>query len=116
MSAKDGRRVRFRHGDTELCLLADDAQVSPPGILPCQASNELDGLGREHWAARPTVGVGPVSSDEAAVPLEDRLWSDEERRPPLARHEPGERHNDRPVGPGETRTGDLAVKHCELVT
>ena len=74
MSAKDGRHARFRHGDTEpLCQLADDARVSPPGILPCQAANELDGLGREHLAARPTVGVDPVSSDEAAVPLEDRL-------------------------------------------
>ena len=65
--AKDGCNARVQHGDAELCQVADDAQVSPSGILPGQAADEFDGLGREPGAARLTVGVGPVSSDEAAV-------------------------------------------------
>jgi hypothetical protein len=53
--------------------------------------------------------------DETAMPVEDRLRRDEERRPPLAGHELCEQSNECPVGPGETRSGDLATKYCELV-
>ena len=116
MTRKDGGDARLGHRHAELSQLADDAQISPSGILPGQAANELDGLGREHRAPRPTVGICPVSSDEATVPIKNRLRHDEERRPSLAGHEPGEQRNDRPVRPVETRTGDLAAKHCELVT
>ena len=50
------------------------------------------------------------------MPIENRLRRDEERRPSFAGHEPGEQRNDGPVRPVETRTGDLAAEHCQLVT
>jgi hypothetical protein len=53
--------------------------------------------------------------DETAMPVEDRLRRDQERRPALAGHELCEQSNECPVGPGETRTGDLATKNSQLV-
>jgi hypothetical protein len=53
--------------------------------------------------------------DETAMPVEDRLRRDEERRQPLAGHELCEQSNECPVGPGETRSGDLGRKYCEMV-
>jgi hypothetical protein len=116
VTRKDSGDARFGHRHTERSLLADDAHIGPSVILTCEPHDQLDGLIREHWAPRPTVGVGPVSSDEVTVPIENRLRRDEERRPPLARYEPGEQRNDGPDRPGQTRTGDLAAKHCQLVT
>lgn len=80
-----------------------------------QAADEVDGLDREHWAARPSVRVGPVSSDEAPAPVEDRLRRDKERQPSLAWREPGEQRDERPIGLGEAGPGDLATEHCQLV-
>jgi hypothetical protein len=49
------------------------------------------------------------------MPAEDGLGSDEERRPPLAWYELGQRGDDRPVRPGETGSGNLALEHGKLV-
>jgi len=49
------------------------------------------------------------------MPAKDGLGRDEERRPPLARDQVGERADERPIRPGEARTGDLPLEHGELV-
>ncbi len=50
------------------------------------------------------------------MPAQDRLGRDEERRPALAGHEPGQSGNDLPVPPGESRPSDLAAQHGQLLT
>ena len=93
------------HGDTDLFALTDDAQVAPPGILSGEAYDQLDGLLGQGWPARPAVGIGPTAADEGPMPAKDRLGGDEERCPPLAWHQPRQRRDERPVGPGESGTG-----------
>jgi hypothetical protein len=113
--AQDRSDARLRHADADVLELADDAEVAPPGILPGQAQNQLDGLvgkGRTTWS---TMGVGPAPANKRAVPAEDCLRRDEERTPVLARYETSEEGNEGTVGPGEAGTSDLAAKHGELV-
>ena len=59
--------------------------------------------------------VGPAPPDERPVPAQDRLGSDEERRPTLPWHESGQGDDERPVGPGETGSGDLAAEDSQLL-
>ena len=49
------------------------------------------------------------------MPAQDRLGRNEERRPPLAWHQLRQRGDERPVGPGEAGTGDLAAEDGQLV-
>jgi hypothetical protein len=74
----DVAEYRLRHGDADLLKLTDDAEISPPGILPCQAADQVDrlfGKGRTSWSA---MRAGPALLDQRAVPTEDRLGRDEE--------------------------------------
>jgi hypothetical protein len=113
--AQDRSDARLRHTDADFLELADDAEIAPPGILPDQAQDQLDGLvgkGRTTWS---TMGVGPAPANKRAVPAKDRLRCDEERTPVLARYETSEEGNEGTVGPGEAGTSDLAAQHGELV-
>src|ERR1019366_9077256 len=115
VAAQHGRDARLRHGDAELLQLADDAEITPPGVLPSQAANQLHGLfgkTRTTWSA---VRVGPALLDQRAVPAQDRRWADEERSPVFSRNKTGQEGDEGPVGPGEAGTGDLAVQHGQLV-
>src|SRR5664280_2657488 len=115
VAAQHGRDARLRHADAELLQLADDAEISPPGVLPFQAADQLHGLfgkTRTTWSA---MRVGPALLDQRAVPTEDCLWADEERSPVFSRNMTGQEGDEGPVGPGEAGTGDLPVQHGQLV-
>src|SRR5664280_1506640 len=115
VAAQHGRDARLRHADAELLQLADDAEISPPGVFPSQAADQLDGLfgkGMTTWSA---VRVGPALLDQRAVPAQDRLWVDEERSPVFSRNKTGQEGDEGTVGPGEAGTCDLAAKHGQLV-
>src|SRR5665811_647650 len=115
VAAQHGRDARLRHADAELLQLADDAEITPPGVLPSQAADQLHGLfgkTRTTWSA---VRVGPALLDQPAVPAQDRLWADEERSPVFSRNKTGQEGDEGPVGPGEAGTGDLPVQHGQLV-
>src|ERR1035441_5171565 len=94
--ASQGRNdTRLRHGDAELLQLADDAEITPPGVLPSQAANQLHGLfgkTRTTWSA---VRVGPALLDQRAVPAQDRLGRDEERSPVFSRNKTGQEGDER---------------------
>src|ERR1035437_9509685 len=113
--AQHGRDARLRHADAELLQLADDAEITPPGVLPSQAADQLHGLfgkARTTWSA---VRVGPALLDQRAVPAQDRLWADEERSPVFSRNKTGQEGDEGTVGPGEAWTCDLPAKHGQLV-
>src|SRR5450759_2052888 len=115
VAAQHGRDARLRHADAELLQLADDAEITPPGVLPSQAADQLHGLfgkTRTTWSA---VRVGPALLDQRAVPAQDRLWADEERSPVFSRNKTGQEGDEGPVGPSEAGTGDLPVQHSQLV-
>src|SRR5665811_1616432 len=42
VASQDRSDTRLRHGDADLLKLTDDAEISPPGILPCQAADQVD--------------------------------------------------------------------------
>jgi hypothetical protein len=44
MAAQDRGDAGLGDGDAELLQLADDAQIAPAWILPCQANDQFDGL------------------------------------------------------------------------
>jgi hypothetical protein len=115
VATQHGRDARLRQCDAELLQLADDAEISPPGVLPPQAADQLHGLfgkTRTTWWA---VRVGPALLDQRAVPAQDRLWADEERSPVFSRNKTGQEGDEGPVGPAESGTGDLAAQHGQLV-
>jgi len=91
VSGEHGSNASLGRVDGELVQLSRDAQVAPPGVLPGEANDELDGLSLKRWSPRSSVPVGPASSHKAAIPVEDRLRRGEEYRPPLAWGEAGER-------------------------
>src|SRR5450756_1370832 len=43
--AQHGRDARLRHADAELLQLADDAEITPPGVLSRETKDECDGIG-----------------------------------------------------------------------
>src|ERR1035441_1713189 len=115
VAAQHGRDARHRHADAELLQLADDAEITPPGVLPSQAADQIHGLfgkTRTTWSA---VRVGPALLDQRAVPSQDRLWADEERSPRIGRTQAGQEGDEGTVGPSEAGTGDLPAKHGQLV-
>src|SRR5665811_1459982 len=115
VAAQHGPDTRLRHADAELLQLADDAEITPPGVLPSQAADQLHGLfgkTRTTWSA---VRVGPALLDQPAVPAQDRLWADEERSPVFSRNKTGQEGDEGTVGPGEAGTCDLPAKHGQLV-
>jgi hypothetical protein len=116
VARKDVAHARCRDRDAELSQLADDAEISPTGVLPGQSKDELDGLGRQRWPTGLAARIGPAPPNESAVPVEDRRRRDKQRRPTVARDETGEQRNKGAVGPGESRLLDLAPEDRELVT
>ena len=115
MPAQHSGDGAFGDGDAELFQFADDAQVAPAWVLPCQAADELDRLLRQCRSPGTPVRVGPVPLDQATVPAEERLQCDQERMPPVPRHEAGEQRHERPVRPAEGRPGHLPAQHRQLV-
>jgi hypothetical protein len=115
VASQDRSHARLRHTDAELPQFAEDAEVAPAGVLPCEATDQRNGLfgqGRTTWSS---VGVGPVLLHDCTVPCQDRLWHDEERSPPLTRYEVGQKSDQGTVGPGEAGTADLSAQHGQLV-
>ena len=49
------------------------------------------------------------------MPAQDRLGGDQERDPPLPRHQPGQGGDERPIRPPQAGTSDLAAQHRQLV-
>src|SRR5450759_3071912 len=115
VASQDRSDTRLRHADADLLKLTDDAEISPPGILRCQAADQVDrlfGKGRTSWSA---MRVGPALLDQRAVPAQDRLWAYEERSPAFSRNKTSEEGDECTIGPGEAGTGDLPVQHGQLM-
>src|ERR1019366_7855326 len=88
-------------GDTELGALADDAEIAPGRILPRQAQDESDDVGRKRVVSTLlAVRVGPVPRQELPVPVHERRWRHEENRPTLTREQSCERGEHSTIGGG----------------
>ena len=82
------------------------------GRHPHDQRGELIG---DRRSAELTLGVRPVSADEATVPAKEGLGSYAERRPALPRQEPAQRCEPGPIGRLEAGPRLLAAQDLELV-
>ena len=62
MAAEHSSDARLGDVDAELLELAQDADVTPARVLPCQANDQLDLLFGQGWTAVAPVGICLVSS------------------------------------------------------
>src|SRR2546425_7269251 len=90
-------RVRAPAGGTSACrrilatVVADlhaqtgklphDALVPPTGILTGETQNKLAQLVCHRRPTRAAPGIGPASPNKLAMPMQQGVWTDEERRP-----------------------------------
>jgi hypothetical protein len=91
-----------------------DATVSPSRILLRHKKNQGTDLLGDRRASCP-VWVRPFPPDQTPVPGQQRGWRDDPMPPQRVRQHPGEGGQDRPVGPGGTRSDDLAAQYGDLM-
>ena len=101
MAAQDIGDAALGDGDAELLQVACDAQVAPAGVLPGESDDQVDGLLKQ---AALVLGAGGSSAVGRApgASAPDRLGRDEEGRPPLSWHDPGQGGDQCSVGPTES--------------
>jgi hypothetical protein len=109
----DGRGT---HSDAELAQLPADSHAAPPGVLPGHPEDQLHGLRVDRWPARRALlAVGPLASNQRAVPAQQRLGRDQKRRPPLYGERPAGGSQQDPVTCGELGPAGLAAQHPKLM-
>ena len=97
--------------------LAVDAAVSPGRVVPCHLQHQRPyGL----RCARPAGGaprVRPPSADQGRVPAQQGARGNDQVQlaEVAAWQQPGQRGQDRPIGPGQLRRPGLALEHGDLV-
>jgi hypothetical protein len=98
----------------ELEQLTLDPLVSPAVVLGGEALDQGGDLGADRRPAR-AVRVGPLLSDQAAVPPQDGARGDQPVRPRPCGQEPDQRGQHRSVGPVQPGPGAGAAQHGDLV-
>ncbi len=73
------------HTDAEFAELSLDPDVAPAGVLSCYSDRERADLRIEPGPAGSLAAVGPLSSDELAVPTKKRGRGDYEEGPAVLR-------------------------------
>ena len=86
----------------------------PPGVLPGQAQDQRHELVGDRWTAR-WSGLAPLCRHQPPVPTQQRAGSHDPTGPQRFRHDPRQRREDSPVGPGHARPGIRPAQHGHLV-
>ena len=98
----------------EPAQLALDPDHAPPAVLPGQAQDQRDELvGYRRTARRP--GLAPFGRYQAAVPAQQRAGRHDPVRAQRFRHDPGQRGEHGPVGPGHAGPGVRPAEHGHLM-
>jgi hypothetical protein len=98
----------------ELEQLALDALVSPRAVLGGEPLDERGDLGADRRSSR-VVRVGPLLSDQAAVPPQDGTGPDQPVRPEPSGQLPDQRGQHRPVGPVQPGARIAPAQHGDLM-
>ena len=105
-----------RHGDAELGELSLDPEVTPSRVLPSQPKDQVSDLGIKRRPARSTCrAVGPLPSDQLAVPAKKRLRCDKERGPSVPGKGPARRDEQDAVPRAKRWSTNLSAKDLQLV-
>jgi hypothetical protein len=98
VAPKDPADRRGADAVAECEQLALDPQVPPARVLPCHPHHQGDEHVVDRWPSGP-VRVGPSSADEAAMPAQDRVRSDQAMATQWSRQPSDEGGEDHSVGP-----------------
>ncbi len=98
--------------------LTVDAPVSPARVVPGHLQYQHPYRLRSPGPAGSTARIGPVPPDEVGVPAQQGTRGDDQAQLAelAAGQQPGQRSQDRPVGPGQPRGLHLALEHGDLMT
>ena len=107
------RRCRDAHADTG--ELADDPLVTPARVLTRKPQHQLTDLLGDRRSAGSPPGIHPPPAHELAMPAQQCLRADEERRPARLAEQSAGRSQEDAVTLVQPRMGDLAAKDRELV-
>ena len=117
VTTQDVAHACRRDRDTELCALADDPEIAPPGVLTRKSKDESDHIRIERVGGnRLATRVGPMPTNELPVPAQQRYWRHEEGCPTLTRQPSRQRCEYSAIGRGEPGSCYLAAQHRELMT
>ena len=110
-------RAHRRRGNPqpELAQLADDPPVAPARVLAREPQNQLLEFRVERRPTEPTARVGPAAGHQPAMPAQQRLRADRERRPRRSRQRPAQRREQRAISRARSRPSELAPRDRELV-
>jgi hypothetical protein len=110
----DGRGT---HPGAEFAQLPTDPHTAPSGILPGHPQPQCDDPGVDWRPARlARLPVGPLPSDERAVPAQQCLGRDQEQgRPPLPGKRAACRCEQDAVEGGEPGSASLAAEYTKLL-
>jgi hypothetical protein len=114
-SAKDSSDRARSDPDPELAELSLDPHAPPSRILPPKTEDEIADLRTQRRPARASPPVGPLASDELAVPSKQRLRRHQERGPTVPGEGPARRREERPIGVLQVRASDRAAENLHLV-
>jgi hypothetical protein len=98
----------------ELEELTLDPLISPAVVLGGEPLDERGDLGADRRPSR-AVRVGPALCDQATVPPQDCAGRDQPVHPQAFGQEPGQRGQDRAVGPVQPGPRIGAAEHGDLV-
>src|SRR5439155_738593 len=110
--------LRTEVGETVMRGLefAGDPAVAPVGILPRESQDQTAQRMLERRPAGLLVRIRTASSDELAVPRQQRLWLHWEARPRGSRQRATQRGEQRAVNSAEAWTAALATQDRQLVS
>jgi Cysteine-rich secretory protein family len=90
------------------------AAVAPRGVLRRQPQRQVADVRASPRAARP-ARIGPLTSDQAAVPGQQGSRRDQSAAPQRGGQQPSQGCQDRAIGPVRPGTGYLAAQHHHLM-
>ena len=107
--------ARRRDAHTDTAELADDPLITPPRVLTRKPQHQLTKLLRDRRPARPPPGVRPPFPHKLAMPTQQRVRANEERRPARPAQQPASRGQEHPIRLLQPRPCDLPAQNGQLV-
>ena len=91
------------------------SQLTPPGILPCQSTEQVDLLIENRETAGTLMRIAPTLSDDLPLPGRHRRRRHDQGRPPAAGKETTIKGEECPISPGEPGTWHTSLQLLDLV-
>lgn len=115
MSGQDAANRTGRDSTAHTRQFSLDPLVAPSRVLSGEAHDDGLDIRGHRWSTFRRVRVGPASAHHAAMPGDQRIGRDDERRPPGPREDPTQQGQPGSVLRLEPRARLLTAKDVELV-